>query len=415
LAIIAPPFNAVAADFKTTLKRLAARAAQNNPLTLGTASGVTVTAPASADATLTTSVAAVSAGALTANAANFAFHGGTATPFPAQSWVLFPVSSVAPSTAGNLSGYLTTTPSLAAWTWEAEWMTDAPLMEVVFLATAATNVRVLVDGQYATAAPIVPNAYSGSQIIRLDFSSVRKGRRIQFRSRGAVGFQGVKVTTKDAVWQPDQADVLKIAVTGDSFGEGQGIASPYDPDAAYPLQLGHLLGWADIRQVAVGSTGYVTTASGVRSKVRDQIPNWGFVPDVIVCAAGYNDQGTGVTTAATATEAALAWAAMRAIAPKAPLFIIGPWIGRRTATNMLPYETALLAAFTAWGGSNAYFVKVSGDPSPWTTGTGYVGATTGTGNGDFYMASDAVHPTDAGHAYHARRMASAIRGIIGTL
>jgi phospholipase/lecithinase/hemolysin len=46
--------------------------------------------------------------------------------------------------------------------------------------------------------------------------------------------------------------------------------------------------------------------------------------------------------------------------------------------------------------------------SPWITGTGRVGATTGTGNADTYIGSDATHPTDAGHAYLARRVVAAL-------
>lgn len=42
------------------------------------------------------------------------------------------------------------------------------------------------------------------------------------------------------------------------------------------------------------------------------------------------------------------------------------------------------------------------------TGTGRVGATTGDGNCDYYVASDAVHPSQAGHDAHAAQIASQI-------
>ena len=42
------------------------------------------------------------------------------------------------------------------------------------------------------------------------------------------------------------------------------------------------------------------------------------------------------------------------------------------------------------------------------TGTGKVGATTGTGNCDLYVSSDGVHPTDAGHAAIGSALAHAI-------
>jgi len=42
------------------------------------------------------------------------------------------------------------------------------------------------------------------------------------------------------------------------------------------------------------------------------------------------------------------------------------------------------------------------------TGTGRVGATTGDGNCDYYVSSDAVHPSQAGHDAHAAQIASQI-------
>ncbi len=243
---------------------------------------------------------------------------------------------------------------------------------------------------------------------------MRKPRLIQFRGRGATGFRGVFIGPMDSLWAPSTLEDVMVAVVGDSFSEGIGLASPFDPDASYPHVLGHLLGWADVRQVAVGATGYLANGSGQSLKIRDQIANWGITPDVIVCAAGYNDQGSGFTAGATADEAALAWAAMRAAAPRAKIFVVGPWIGRRTAAVMQPYETALQSAFTTWADRNAHFIPLSNTSPVYTTGTGYVGATTGAGNSDIYVSSDGLHLNDAGYAYHAHRLAADIRKAIKT-
>jgi lysophospholipase L1-like esterase len=393
------------------LQRLAAQAARGNALTLGAASGVTVTSPASGDGTLSQLVAAAANAGASATPGRFAFHGGTATQFPGQAWLLFPVSDIAPQTGGNVSGYLPSTPTVNAWTWEAEFVTDAPTLEAIVLAFPGLRFRVLVDGQYAGGL-LALNAETGAQRIRLVFSGGRKPRRVQIRSTGPTGFQGVFVGPSDTVWAPPATDTVLAAVTGDSFGEGIGTSSPADPDAPYPLQLGHLMGWSDVRQVAVGATGYLANG-GVRSTVREQIARWGFIPDVIVCASGYNDQGSGFTPEATAGAALLTWQIMRLTAPRARIFVVGPWIGNRTAASMLPTETALSVAFARWNDGASHFIPVAGDASPWTTGTGRQGATTGNGNADIYMSTDGLHLNDAGHAYHAARMTNGLRAAIG--
>ena len=425
---IAGPLNVTPAPFnlgnpidsrKQRMKRLVLQSRWSNPLDNPLYSaGVTMTEipVASADATLTKIVQPVTAGTVNpTDAVKFRFNGGTPTPFPAQAWYLFPVASVAPAVTGNLSGYLGGTPSLQAWSWEVEFVTDAPVVEINYLpASIVANTSVVVDNQYVTAKTgTVPGA-TGSRIIRLDFTAQanRAARDIRFRTRGPAGFGRVAVKATDSVSPPDVSDIVTVAVTGDSYTEGQGLTSNINPYGGWSSVFGDLLGWRDIRQVAVGSTGYLQNG-GTRSTVRQQIPNWGFVPDAIVVAAGTNDQGN-FTDNAIAAEAILAWRAMRAAAPYAPIFVVGPW-AKQTGPSAAykATETALNAAFLSWGDSNSYWIPMCTDPSPWQTGTGNVGATNGTGNGDFYLASDGVHPIDAGHGYIGRRFATAARSIIG--
>lgn len=394
------------------LKRRASSAAARNPIIAGTYSGVTVTSPASAAATLTQQVVLpANVSGVTATPDIFTVRGGTPTQFPAQGYMLFPVSSNAPA-SGNLSGYLPATPTLSAWTWEVSFMSDAPLMEITFLASATSNFRVVIDGQYATSSAIAPNAYSGMQRIRLDFSSVRQSRLIQFRARGIVGFRGVSMSPIDTIWAAPTDDEVVAAFTGDSFSEGLGVSSPFDPDAAYPHQLGHLMGWQDIRQVAVGSTGYIADGAAARSRLRAQIPRWGITPDVIVCAAGYNDSSFAISD--VSAEAGRVWRDMRRAHPKARIFVVAPWVQAR-GTASVPLENALRAEFVGWDDPLSHFIPVATDTPPWNTGSGHVGATTGTGNSDVYTNNDNTHPSNAGHAYIATRMAATIRTIINAL
>lgn len=404
---VSGPFDKTSFELIQKLRRLSVGAAAFNPLDAALASGVTMTMSGTHNASLTKALA------VPANNSMFAYHGGTATQFPSQNWVLFPVASVAPSTAGNLAGYLPSTPSLQSWTWEAEFMTDALIVEIKTLAAGSNNFNVIVDGQFVTSAGGNALAGGGTQYVQLDFGATRKDRHIRFRSRSTSGFGGVSIGATENVWQPNQQDVLKVAFTGDSYGEGQGLATSVNPDGAFVHVVSHLLGWRDPRQVAVGSTGYLQNAT-TRSKIRDQIPNWAFTPDVIVCAAGTND--TSFAANAVGAEAALALQAMRAVAPMAPIFVVGPWAKNSgPSATYTAMESAISSAVSGLNDPKTFFIPTSTTGLEYLFGTGYSGATNGSGNSDRYIASDQTHPTDAGHAHIGRRVAADIRTAINSL
>ena len=144
----------------------------------------------------------------------------------------------------------------------------------------------------------------------------------------------------------------------------------------FPQQLGYWLGWRDVRQTAVSMTGYVSTGSNGdvqtfgRMNLFDQIDWWGFTPDVIVCAGGYNDadlhpeQDPGdrgdytdelCTPALVAAQAVRTWQKMRDVAPAAPIFVFGPWAGSRGPdAPIVSVERALSEAFAAWSDPRAW-------------------------------------------------------------
>ncbi len=397
---------------KERLKLAADRAANSNPLINGVYSGVTVTVSSTHNAALTNLVPAASASGLLPAASYFRFHRGTAYPMVSQPWVLFPVASVLPSTSGNLSGYLPTgMKDRNGWTWEAEFSTDAETVEVNVLPTGNSNIQIQIDEQYATSAAIVPAAYSGSQFISCAFTS-RLPRRFRVRGTQASGFGGVNILPTESIWTQNNLPELLIAVTGDSYSEGQGVTSPYDPDAAWCVQLGLRLGLTDIRQVAVGGTGYVNTGGG-RSNIYQQINNWGFAPDVIISAAGSND--SGYTAQQITAEALLAFTTFRSIAPLAPIFVLGAW-GENTGPSsaIIASENAVMAAFDQFNDPNSWFIPIStneGSQSAVLFGTGTTSAPNGTGNADFYITTP-PHPNNLGHAYLGKRVAYEMKRII---
>ncbi|MFJ7586797.1 hypothetical protein ACIQZO_05245 [Streptomyces sp. NPDC097617] len=107
--------------------------------------------------------------------------------------------------------------------------------------------------------------------------------------------------------------------------------------------------------------------------------------------------------------------AVQDLASAAPWTIAATSVGTQSLTNT---DATLRAAAAAAGlvfvspitgsvySSAGTLVATHG---PWITGTGRVGATTGTGNADTCIGTDATHPTDAGHTYLASRVVAAIQ------
>ncbi len=314
---VSPPYTFTGSQdaFRTKLKRLMGAARVSNPRDNPVYSGVTVTTPATANADSTVPnqfFCPTSNGPAAAAMSYFSFTGGTPAQWVSQPYLVFPVSSVAPSTAGNMSNAFGTASPMNAWCWQAEFMTDAATVEISFGSSLSTNLQIVVDGQYVSATSIVPNTYSSPTLntIRLAFAARRPGgRRIQFRHRGTGGFKGIAIGALDRVWKPDTSDSLIVASTGDSYSEAQGLGLTtgtqvaFAADGAWNNWLCDLMGWSDCRQVAVGSTGYVVN-NNIRSTVINQIPNWGIVPDIILSFGGYNDEGLlfgGASFTATAS------------------------------------------------------------------------------------------------------------------
>lgn len=176
--------------------------------------------------------------------------------------------------------------------------------------------------------------------------------------------------------------------------------------------MGKMLGWTDVREVAVGGTGFINPSTyastfGDATRVADIVEA---NPDVIVVSATPNDNSY---TASAITAAALAaFQAYRTAMPKALIIVGGIFPGSTgPGSTALANENAVKAAFDQWADGNSWFIPVATDPTgSWIFGTGKVGAANNSGNSDLYVNSaDTVHPSQDGHDYFARRWAAAIR------
>ncbi|ARQ95367.1 hypothetical protein [Bradyrhizobium phage BDU-MI-1] len=396
------------------------RAVDNNPYQRPAMQAPpTVAVSATSDPTLVFTTMAAAGALTTAAIKQVAWYGGVPTPILTQ-YVCMPVASVLPSTAGNIgSGFA----DKNQWASAMEIMTDSDKVQFGIYMSNAVKVMFQVDGQYVDFAGVTGlGAASADTFLGLTFAT-RKVRRIRvlipcLPSKGPCLVKSIRVSPTCSFWKPNQANVLRMAWYGDSYGEGtNGAASIYPiPNAAWPVLTGELLGIRDVRQLSVGSTGYLSDAAGARSKLRDQMPRtFSQGPfDIAVFAHGYND--SGFAPAAIQAEVLFCLQMFRQNFPLTPMVVLGCQAGAAGPNAaQIACDGAIGAAVLQFNDPLCKFVPVSTDTPTWLNGTGAVGATNGSGNSDFYVDPDKAHPNVAGAEYLSFRSAIGIRTAVASM
>ncbi|UPT93901.1 hypothetical protein J4G48_0031825 [Bradyrhizobium barranii subsp. apii] len=380
----------------------------------------TVAVGAATDGSLAAAIPLVSANALTTTTlTKMAWYGGIPTP-TSTSHVAMPVASTLPALTGNLATLVNAfgiTADLSSFAYATELMTDASVIEFAIWINNARKVMFQVDGQYVDFAGSAGLGSSAVNYFKLTFAS-GKARRIRVLMstlpNAVTTLTSIRTNALASIWKPSQKDVLRLAWGGDSYGEGfntSGTIFPV-PNAAWPILTAELLGIRDCRQLSVASTGYLADG-GTRSKLRDQIPRWApHAPfDLLVLSHGFNDQA--FATSAITAEVLYDLQLLRASYPDVPIVVLGAQPGNRgpNATT-LAVEAAIAAGVTSFADPLCAFAPVSTDTPPWISGTGYNGATNGSGNSDLYIDTDNVHQSLAGAEFEAFRTATAIRNAL---
>lgn len=290
--------------------------------------------------------------------------------------------------------------------WADILMTDAAKLAFEVNGDDVTGYfRLFVDEQLAVDHTKITSA-NGIRFIVVDFGS-RKPRRLRLDMVQGSRVRALHIGATDTAW-PVPAG-LKMAWVADSFGEGLSdrVAYPYTPGQCWPGVCGAFLGIDNVRQCALGGTGYVNPGIG-RWKFGDHIADWTttFVPDLVVFAGSVNDTGASYYGSA-ASEALAVWQATRAALPNVPIIVGGLMTNPETG-NAVTVENALAAAFASWADPNSHFVRICTDPTgPWLIGTGNTTAPTGAGNADIYRTGG-THLNETGDVWAGRRFAMAV-------
>lgn len=289
--------------------------------------------------------------------------------------------------------------------------TAATVQVISVSAGAVTAVEVLTPGAYSVV-PTGTIATTGgggtgctltSQVWRTSHTT-RKMRKIEIIWHGpSTKIYGVNVDAPSQVlpW-PVPADMPKICFIGDSLTWGTYLDYA---GAHMGLTIAQKLGLHDKASMnAIGGTGWnvvntVPTPNGPKwsdaLRVADFIAE---AADIYVWMGSQNDASGSVTTQVTSTLNQV-----MAALPNSLHIGTGP-----VALGSTALSTAIQAGFLA-ANNQTRIRYVDSVAEAWLSGTGYPPANeTGTGNRDFYMASDNTHLGQHGLDWYAEVAASRI-------
>jgi lysophospholipase L1-like esterase len=285
---------------------------------------------------------------------------------------------------------------------DIESLWDGSICEIVVRQFAGAQYRLLVDGQYVTAATQsvggTPGQYAS---IKIDFAGVRRPRRLTLETTGGSGghFVGVYLQVTDT-WRATAKPSRRLVIAGDSYAGGATSSSV----GSFGGYMARALGFRDFINAGVGGAGWIATNGGANDMASrltaDVINN---APTDVVFALGHND--TSFTNAAIQAKVTAVLTSTRAALPNLKsLTVVGPLFAGGGPGVYTAMSVAMQAG--AAGLADAYIDTTT---SPIFTGTGRVGATTGDGNSDLNISGvDGVHPTDAGSLWLGTSLAQAI-------
>jgi lysophospholipase L1-like esterase len=293
--------------------------------------------------------------------------------------------------------------------WSLEFMTDAAVFGLQFkYISSATKYRLTIDGRPVTDLPQLTGASSeGSRHeLQVTFATAKPRRiRVDFTT---APFGGLFLGPGATAWKPTSRGG-RLGVLGDSISggsdenTGSGIGSWFYRAAR---QLGCTDAWNQSR----GGTAYITAGgyATFADRVAGDISPYAF--DRLIVWGGYNDSGGDQGAIGTAAEALYATLKSEVV-PGGEIYVLGCWspIGDPPDPGTLRSTDATLQAAAVAEGL-PFISPISGqirDAAGALLDT--QGAWITTANAATYIGGDGVHPTDAGHAYIARRVVEALK------
>lgn len=331
------------------------------------------------------------------------FTVGTGTP---DSTYVLPISRY-PNTRTTLAS--------SQSTYSFSFGTDAAVFQLRLNFQSAGHLRIWVDGRPLTdlMQPIAGTTPGSTHLLTVTLGTA-KPRVVRFDC-SVMPFGGIYLPPTATMWKPPQPQ-KRAMVLGDSLSGGSAMNTALGAGTWFNRAM-LLLGYEDSWQEGIGSTGYITAGTAVVFQDRVAVDVTPWAPDVLFIWGGYNDNAG--SQAAIDAAADLLYSTIETALPNTEIFVIGCWSPTGSPGSGITNTDNTLKASAAAAGI-PFISPVTGEiyngagvliatHGPWITGTGNTSAPTGSGNADIYIGSDGVHPTDAGHAYIARRVYAAVK------
>ncbi len=294
-------------------------------------------------------------------------------------------------------------------TWAVEFMHTGSQFEMLFKYLSATGsswVRISVDGRRTSETPTRMAGTTGGSMhtLKVNFGSSAT-RRILLEFQG-VPFGGIYLASGDSLASVPAYE-RRIIVQGDSTSGGSDGNSGQGA-GTWVARFGRYAGDnVDIWNQAIGGTGFVTPGTAVT--IPDRLSDvTSYAPDDVILWCGGNDGSTSIVAEATA------WInAVKSAVPNVRITVVGTWSPTVSASAARTARSADLQSAAIATGC-AFISPITGQvydqtgtlvatQTPWISSSGDVAT--------YVYSGDNVHPTDAGHAYIARRMMQAMEAL----
>lgn len=285
---------------------------------------------------------------------------------------------------------------------------------IITLLTSASDspYRIAVDGRYLTPSGYINGA--SNTYTTIDWTAVGgvKPRyyEVEGTSRnGAIFNLNVAYTSaSDLIWLPSTANDVRCYWISDSQCAGHSFAA-YQPGGGLAQRVARLLGWNDLWNASIGSTGYIADATGTRYTYGQRVAE-GLTrnPDLWVFFGSTND--TGQTAAAVTAAVKAALQAIRSGGSTAPIIVLGVM---PVNSNCPATETAIQDAVTQFGDARTFFVPLANaSPYPAIIGSYNRPASMNSNVNSFgrdVNTTDSIHLMEGAHPKLARFIANAIK------
>lgn len=286
--------------------------------------------------------------------------------------------------AGKLTAYRT-----------VSFITTEDVIDVGYFSTVSTfaNQRLIVevDGYPATETPLIPSAFGASRHFKFTIAGGRRERHIRIRCHGGFNLSYIGIASDTTLRRPPVRSLVNVMLT-DSFGNTE-MPSVNDVHFDLAPRISRRIGYPSCAAATLGGTSYSVASAGRRSVQALMSTNDFsiFGADAFTFMHGYNAAINGVPPAVECAAARECWAKARAVAPNAPILVVGPHYRRPGSTTQVDAMTAAL---------KAHLIAMN-DPN-----TAYIDPTDGSitlGSGAVVSPADTgwINPTNAAWALPA--------------